>query len=48
MTTYRIIQIGSLQTGWVIERDGQIMKSHPSAEVLGAYLDAIPARSERY
>jgi len=43
MTTYRIIRIDSLQTGWAIERDGKITKSHPNAEVLGAYLDAILA-----
>jgi hypothetical protein len=42
MTTYRIIRIGSLQTGWAIERDGQIMKSHPSVEVLGAYMAYYP------
>ena len=36
MTVYRIVRIGSLQTGWAIERDGINHGSHPSAEVLGA------------
>ena len=43
MTIYRIIRIGSEQTSWAIERDGQIIRKHPSAAVLGAYLDAILA-----
>jgi hypothetical protein len=38
MATYRIKQIGSLKTGWAIERDGVIIRSHPRAEVLGAWL----------
>jgi threonine aldolase len=37
-----------LKTGWAIERDGQITKSHPSAEVLGAYLDAVLAGASVY
>jgi hypothetical protein len=45
---YRIVRIGSLQTGWAIERDGQITKSHPSAKVLGAYLDAVLAGASEY
>jgi hypothetical protein len=48
MTIYRIIRIGSLQTGWAIERDGQIIKSHPNAEVLGTYLDAILAGANEF
>jgi hypothetical protein len=43
MATYRIKQIGSLKTGWAIERDGVIIRSHPRAEVLGAWLDATLA-----
>jgi hypothetical protein len=44
MATYRIKQIGSLGTGWAIERDGVITRSGPSAAVLGAYLDVIEMR----
>jgi hypothetical protein len=43
MATYRIKQVGSLGTGWAIERDGVITGSHPSPMVLGAYLEAILA-----
>src|SRR5450631_3987255 len=48
MTTYRIKQIGSLGTGWAIERDGVITRSHPSPMVLGAYLEAILAGASEY
>jgi hypothetical protein len=48
MTVYRIIRIGSLQTGWAIDRDGQIIRSHPSAAVLGAYLDAVLAGANEF
>jgi hypothetical protein len=48
MTTYRIKQIGSLETGWAIERDGVITKSHPSPMVLGAYLEEILAGANEY
>jgi hypothetical protein len=48
MTTYRIIRIGSLQTGWAIERDGVVTRTGPSEEVLGAYLDAILAGASMY
>jgi hypothetical protein len=34
---------GDLQTGWAIECNGQIIRTHPSAAVLGAYLDAVLA-----
>jgi hypothetical protein len=29
MASYRIKQIGSLKTGWAIECDGAIIRSHP-------------------
>src|SRR6266851_1945161 len=45
---YRIVRIGSLQTGWAIERDGVVTRSGPSAEVLGAYLDAVLAGVNEY
>ena len=45
---YRIVRIGSLQTGWAIERDGVVTRSGPSAEVLGAYLDAILAGANEF
>jgi hypothetical protein len=45
-SAYRIVRIGSPQTGWAIERDGIITRSHPSAELLGAYLDAIAGANE--
>jgi hypothetical protein len=48
VATYRIKQIGSLKTGWAIERDGVITRSHPSPMVLGAYLDAILAGASEY
>jgi hypothetical protein len=48
MTIYRIIQIGSEQTGWAIECNGRIIRTHPSAAVLGAYLDAILAGVNEY
>jgi hypothetical protein len=48
MTTYRIKQIGSLGTGWAIERDGVITGSHPSPMVLGAYLEAILAGANEF
>jgi hypothetical protein len=48
MTTYRIKQVGSLKTGWAIERDGVIIRSHPRAEVLGAWLDATLAGANEY
>jgi hypothetical protein len=48
MTTDRIVPIGSGPTGWAIERDGKITRSHPSAMVLGAWLDAILAGASQY
>ena len=48
MATYRIKQIGSLKTGWAIECDGIITRSHPSPMVLGAYLEAILAGANEY
>jgi hypothetical protein len=48
MTTYRIKQVGSLATGWAIERDGVITRSDPSAAVLGAWLDAILAGASEF
>jgi hypothetical protein len=48
MTTYRIVQIGSLRTGWAIEVDGIITRSGPSVAALGAYLDAIAAGASEY
>ena len=48
MAIYRIKQIGSLKTGWAIERDGVIVRSHPRAEVLGAWLDATLAGANEY
>ncbi len=48
MTTYCIKQIGSLKIGWAIERDGVIIRSHPRAEVLGAWLDATLAGANEY
>jgi hypothetical protein len=43
MTIYRIFRIGSEQTDWALECDGKIVRTHPSAAVLGAYLDAVLA-----
>jgi len=40
MTTYSIVQIGSLKTGWAIEIDGIIRISYPSPLYLGARLEA--------
>jgi hypothetical protein len=40
MTIYRLFRTDSDQIGWALERDGQIIRTHPSAAVLGAYLDA--------
>ena len=34
--------------GWAIERDGVIIRSHPRAEVLGAWLDATLAEANEY
>jgi hypothetical protein len=48
MTTYRIVQVGSLKTGWAIEVDGIITRSGPSVAALGAYLDAILAGASTY
>jgi hypothetical protein len=48
VTTFIIKQIGSLGTGWAIERDGVITRSDPRAAVLGAYLDAILAGASEY
>jgi hypothetical protein len=48
MTVYRIVSIGSLQTGWALECDGKIVRAHPSAAVLGAYLDANLAAAPKY
>jgi hypothetical protein len=47
MTTYRIVQIGSLPTGWAIEVDGIITRSGQSVAALGAYLDAKLAGCQR-
>jgi len=47
MTIYRI-RIGSQPTGWAIECNGQIIRTHPSAAVLGAYLDSILAGETDY
>jgi hypothetical protein len=41
-------QIGGLKTGWAIERDGLIIRLHPRAEVLGAWLDATLAGANEY
>jgi hypothetical protein len=41
MTTYSIVQIGSLKTGWAIEIDGIIRVSYPSPLYLGARLEAM-------
>jgi hypothetical protein len=48
MTIYRIVRIGSGPQAWAIERDGVITRSHPRAEVLGAWLDAILAGASVY
>jgi hypothetical protein len=48
MTVYRIFRIDSHQTGWAIECNGQIIRTHPSAAVLGAYLDSILAAVNEY
>jgi hypothetical protein len=48
MATYRIKQIGSLKTGWAIERDGIVTRSDPSAAVLGAWRDAILAGANEF
>ena len=48
MTVCRIIRVGSLPTGWALECNRQIIRTHPSAEVLGAYLDAILAGVNEY
>ena len=46
---YRIVPIGSANPqGWAIERDGQITRTGPSLEVLGAWLDAILAGASEY
>src|SRR5258708_17979414 len=45
---YRIVPIGSGPTGWAIERDGQITRTGPRLEVLGAWLDAILAGASTY
>lgn len=39
-TGWEIRPIGSLHTGWGLIFNGEIKASHPSAFVLGAYLDA--------
>lgn len=41
MTTYSIVQIGSLNTGWAIEINGIIRISYPSPLYLGARLEAM-------
>lgn len=41
MTTYSIVQIGSLKTGWALEIDGIIRVSYPSPLYLGARLEAM-------
>lgn len=41
MTTYSIVQIGSLKTGWAIEIDGIVRISYPSPLYLGARLEAM-------
>ena len=47
MTIYRFFRIDS-QTAWAIECNGQIIRTHPSAAVLGAYLDSILAGATEY
>jgi hypothetical protein len=47
MTIYRIFRIDS-QIGWAIECNGQIIRTHPSAAVLGAYLDDILTGATEY
>lgn len=39
-TGWEIRPIGSLHTGWGLIFNGEIKASHPSAFVLGAFLDA--------
>lgn len=41
MTTYSIVQMGSLKTGWAIEIDGVVRISYPSPLYLGARLEAM-------
>jgi hypothetical protein len=41
MTTYSIVQIGSLKTGWAIEIDGIVRISYSSPLYLGARLEAM-------
>ena len=48
MTVCRIIRTGNLQTGWALECNRQLIRTHPSAAVLGAYLDAILAGVNEY
>lgn len=43
---YRIVPIGSLHTGWGLEIDGVIKRSHPSMIPLAAYVDAILAGAD--
>ena len=47
MTIYRIFRIDG-QIGWAIECNGQIIRTHPSAAVLGAYLNSILAMVNEY
>jgi hypothetical protein len=48
MTVCRIIRTGNLQTGWALECNRQLIRTHPSAAVLGAYIDAILAGVNEY
>jgi hypothetical protein len=45
---YRIVPFGSANVGWAIECDGQIWRTGPRLEVLGAWLDAILAGASEY
>lgn len=40
-SSYSIVPLGSSHQGWAIVRDGALWGSHPSAQYLGAKLDAL-------
>ena len=48
MTVCRIIRTGNLQTGWALECNRQLIRTHPSAAVLGAHIDTILAGVNEY
>jgi hypothetical protein len=48
MNPYRIVQIGSLRTGWATEEDGIITRSGKSVAALGASLDAKLAGANEF